>query len=158
MPFDNLLSLPFYSLPKKRQIGLLLRPISNHPHSFKVDADSDMANSMNINGSSANSIRSVARSTTSLSSAASTSTVSPSLHANSTRMSPARRIATNVRAGRPIEMKDRCGSAESTSRLLTLSVATLPNQITLSLYYHLPPTLSCPSLRFPSDRLHRQPP
>ena len=107
MPFDNLLSLPFYSLPKKRQIGLLLRPISNHPHSFKVDADSDMANSMNINGSSANSIRSVARSTTSLSSAASTSTVSPSLHANSTRMSPARRIATNVRAGRPIEMKDR---------------------------------------------------
>ena len=47
-----------------------------------------------------------------------------------------------------------CGSTESTSRLLTLSVATLPNQITLSLYYHLPPTLSCPSLRFPSDRLH----
>ena len=46
----------------------------------------------------------------------------------------------------------RCGSAESTSRLLTLSVATLPNQITLSLYYHLP--LSCPS-RFPSDRLQR---
>ena len=45
----------------------------------------------------------------------------------------------------------RCGSAESTSRLLTLSVATLPNQITLSLYYHLP--LSCPS-RFPLDRLH----
>ena len=38
----------------------------------------------------------------------------------------------------------RCGSAESTSRLLTLSVATLPNQITLCLYHQLLP--ASPSL------------
>ncbi|KIM37117.1 hypothetical protein M413DRAFT_31068 [Hebeloma cylindrosporum] len=125
VPIDDLLSPPSYSSPKKRQTGLLLRPISNHPHTSKVDADSDMASSMRVSvlslsvhtrpsvrennapGSSASSVHSLARSTTSVSSTASTSTVSTARHPNPTGMSPARRIANDVRAGRPIEMKDR---------------------------------------------------
>ena len=48
----------------------------------------------------------------------------------------------------------RCGSAESTSRLLTLSVATLPNQIIPSLIpSDFATPLSFPS-RFLSDTLH----
>jgi len=118
VPTDDLLSPTSYPSPKKRQTGLLIRPISNHPHTYKVDADSDMASSMRIGvlscsvhtrpssrdnnapGSSADSVRSIARSTTSVSSAASTSTVSASRNPNPTGMSPARRIANDMQAGR----------------------------------------------------------
>jgi hypothetical protein len=76
----------------------------------------------NAPGSSANSIRSVARRTASPSSAAGTSTVSTSRHANPTGMLPARRIATDVRAGRPIEMKDRPDSKLTPSSSLGLMI------------------------------------
>ncbi|KAF8954514.1 hypothetical protein BDZ97DRAFT_1928178 [Flammula alnicola] len=128
VPIDDLLSPPSYSSPKKRQTGLLLRPMSNHPHTSKVDAESDVASSMRVSvlsrsvhtrpgtsanherdgaGSSASSVRSVARSTTSVASTASTSTVSAAPHVNTGGMSPARRIASEVRAGRALELKDR---------------------------------------------------
>ena len=48
MPTDDLLSPPSYLSPKKRRTGLLLWPVSNHPHTSKVDADSDMASSMRV--------------------------------------------------------------------------------------------------------------
>ena len=76
----------------------------------------------NVPGSSANSIRSVAHSTASLSSAAGTSTVSASRHDNPTGMSPVRWIAIDVRAGRPIEMKDRPDSKLTLSSSLGLMI------------------------------------
>ena len=103
--------------------GMLLRPISNHPHTSKIDAESEAASSMRAsvlsrslalrehassasmarddrNISSASSVRSVARSTVSR---ATTSTVPASQIRRSGKgqdggISPAKRLANHVRA------------------------------------------------------------
>ena len=122
----------------KRQTGLLLRPISNPtlPRSMLTTiwrtvcalacsaavCTPDLLFVTTMPGSSANSIRSVTRRTASPSSAAGTSTVSTSRHANPTGMLPARRIATDVRAGRPIEMKDQPDSKLTPSSSLGLMI------------------------------------
>ncbi|KAJ3506493.1 hypothetical protein NLJ89_g6840 [Agrocybe chaxingu] len=145
VPINDLLNPPAYSSPKsqspasaaKRAQGtgqrsthsaLLLRPISSHPHTSKVDPESDVASSMRVSvlsrnlptrsvassvrdrdreraQSSASSVRSLARSTTE--SVASNSTVSATPRrrvaagdASGPGMSPAKRLANEVRAGR----------------------------------------------------------
>ena len=131
VPVEDLLNPPTYSKTgltvsgssKRAQSGLLLRPISNHPHTSKIDADSEAANSMRVSvlsrslalreqpssasmalrdPSSRSSVRSVARSTTSR---VTTSTISATPQANkrarregSSTISPARRFANEVRA------------------------------------------------------------
>jgi len=134
VPVEDLLNPPTYSKtglsvngPSKRtHSGLLLRPMSNHPHTSKVDADSEAASSMRVSvlsrslalreqpsstsmasrdtglASSRSSIKSIARSTTSR---VTTSTVSLTPQANKrarkvdpTTISPARRFVNEVRA------------------------------------------------------------
>jgi hypothetical protein len=134
VPVEDLLNPPTYSKtgltvsgPSKRaHSGLLLRPMSNHPHTSKVDADSEAASSMRVSvlsrslalreqpssasmasrdaglASSRSSVKSVARSTTSR---VTTSTVSATPQANKrarkvgpSTISPARRFANEVRA------------------------------------------------------------
>jgi len=131
---EDLLNPPTYSKtgltvsgPSKRtHSGLLLRPMSNHPHTSKVDADSEAASSMRVSvlsrslalreqpsstsmvsrdtglASSKNSVKSIARSTTSR---VTTSTLSPTPQASKrarkvepTTISPARRFVNEVRA------------------------------------------------------------
>lgn len=111
---------------KRVQSGLLLRPVSHHPHTSKVDADSEAASSMRVSVlsrslalreqsssasmasrgdglvSSRSSVKSTARSTTSR---VTTSTVSATPQANNrvrkegpSTISPARRFANEIRA------------------------------------------------------------
>lgn len=132
VPVDDLLNPTTHSKSgltasgssKRAQSGLLLRPISHHPHTSKIDADSEAGSSVHISllsrghplrgqvsspsmadrglKSSASSVKSLARSTASH---ATTSTVSAtprraSKVGNDTSlgMSPARRLASEVRA------------------------------------------------------------
>lgn len=122
VPIDDLLSpMPATrGSPRNKGPNNHLRPISSHPHTSRVDADSEAASSMrmsvltrNLNSrrgptsvkdnasthSSASSIRS-ARSTATTSSAASDSTIGRSSRADTvnTGMSPARRIVEATRA------------------------------------------------------------
>jgi hypothetical protein len=127
VPVEDLLNPPSYSKtglaasgPSKRaHTGLLLRPMSNHPHTSKVDADSEAASSVRVSllsrslalreqpssasmASGRSSIKSSARSITSR---VTTSTVSVTPQANKrarrvgpNTISPARRFANEVRA------------------------------------------------------------
>lgn len=124
VPIDDLLSpVPPAGVrgsPRNKTPNNLLRPVSNHPHTSRIDADSEAASSMrvsvlsrNLNSrrgtasvkdnasvhSSASSIRS-ARSSVTTSSAASDSTIGRSSRADTanTGMSPARRIVQDTRA------------------------------------------------------------
>lgn len=120
--------------PRNKLPNNLLRPLSNHPHTSRIDADSEAASSMRVSvlsrnmpsrrgtasikdnasvHSSASSVRS-ARSSISTSSAASDSTIGRSSRADTvnTGMSPARRIVQATRAkdaadAAAVVMKDR---------------------------------------------------